>query len=69
MIDIKSLTDDDKGKSVVYSSNDGREFGVLSSWNERFVFVKFGRWQSSAQAQACRPEDVEFVYPVDVERH
>lgn len=59
MIDIKSLTNDDKGRSVVFSNYGVCEFGVLFSWNERFLFVKF----NGDHVQACRPEDVEFVYP------
>ncbi len=44
MINVSSLTDDDKGREVVFEPPKGkREFGFISSWNDRFVFVKYGK--------------------------
>jgi hypothetical protein len=58
MIDISKLTDEDKGREVVYESPDGkREFGHISSWNGRFVFVKYG---VNPQSQATPFEYLKF---------
>jgi hypothetical protein len=59
MIDISKLTEEDKGREVVFFEPWGsrREFGIISSWNERFIFVKYnGSWQSKATS----PEDLRF---------
>jgi hypothetical protein len=53
MIDIGELTENDKGASVVYENGYKREFGVVSSWNDHFIFVKYG---GSQQSQATSPE-------------
>jgi hypothetical protein len=53
MIIIEDLTEKDKGVSVVYDNGYKRSFGVISSWNSRFVFVKYG---SNPQSQATPPE-------------
>jgi hypothetical protein len=58
VIETSKLTDEDRGREVVFESQGSyREFGIISSWNERFIFVKYdGRQQS----QATRPEDLRF---------
>ena len=59
MIDLKQLSEAHKGAKVVYinRSQDGRllvrEWGHISSWNERGIFVRFPDRQTS---QLCRPE-------------
>jgi hypothetical protein len=58
MIEISKLTENDKGREVAFNSQGPeREFGIISSWNERFIFVKYN---SSQQSQATRPEDLRF---------
>jgi hypothetical protein len=57
MIEISKLTEKDKGREVVFDSGRKIEFGTISSWNERFVFVKYNGRQ---QSQATRPEDLRF---------
>lgn len=59
MIDPKQLTDKDVGRKVTYD----REFcdtetGVLSSWNDKYVFVRF----KGPNGEACEPEDVRFDF-------
>jgi hypothetical protein len=58
MIEIAKLTEEDKGREVVFdSSGVKREFGIISSWNNRFIFVKYN---GSQQSQATMPEDLRF---------
>jgi hypothetical protein len=58
MIEILKLTEKDKGREVVFDFNGTkREFGIISSWNERFVFVKYNGIQ---QSQATMPKDLRF---------
>jgi hypothetical protein len=58
MIEIAKLTEEDKGREVVFDSRGmKREFGIISSWNKRFIFVKYN---GSQQSQATMPEDLRF---------
>lgn len=69
-IDIKRLTQDDKGRPVAYTPHhvpDGCtghpsvEYGNISSWNEHYIFVKYvrnGLLQETAQATS--PVDLEW---------
>jgi len=60
MIEIGNLTDADKGRRVRYEREHcKREIGVLSSWNDRFVFVRF----NGPNGEACEPADVSFIDP------
>ena len=46
------------GREVVFDlQGSKREFGIISSWNERFIFVKYNGRQ---QSQATKPEDLRF---------
>ena len=59
MIDIGKLTLADVGRAVVYSPRGGgrREDGEISSWNERYVFVRYrGGFTASTS-----PEDLDFL--------
>lgn len=63
MIDPSTLTDDDKGRNVIYTSDqaDGTtltESGVLTSWNENYIFVRFNRHPAGVY-----PENVRFESP------
>jgi hypothetical protein len=55
MIKIEKLSDEDKGRKVVYR---GKEEGEITSWNEKYVFVKF----RGPGGEACNPNDLLFVY-------
>jgi hypothetical protein len=57
MIDPNELTESDIGRKVEYHREYcHREYGVLSSWNEKFVFVRF----KGPTGESCQPEDVSF---------
>lgn len=61
MINPATLTEADKGRKVIYQEPGGfegakRQEGELSSWNERYVFVRF----KGPNGEACNPEDVTF---------
>lgn len=57
MLDISALTAADVGREVYYDGSAGREFGVISTWNDRFVFVRYG---SSNWAQGTLPRLLSF---------
>jgi len=59
MINIKTLTEEDRGKRVVYHlpGSDKVEGGVISSWNEKFIFV---RYNESKIAAATYSGNLEF---------
>jgi len=62
MINISKLTDADVGRNVTYHREFcKREFGHLSSWNAKFVFVRF----KGPTGEACEPADVSFDFSVD----
>ncbi len=57
MIDPK--TPDDVGRSVTYHREYCRpKHDTLTSWNKKFVFVKF----KGPNGEACTPEDVNFDF-------
>ena len=59
MIEIARLTEADKGRQVLYHREfSRRETGVLSSWNDKFVFVRF----RGPNGEACEEEDISFVH-------
>ncbi len=59
MIDIKSLTKNDVGRSVTFHMEFcDEEHGTLSSCNDVFIFVKF----KGINGEAFRPEDVTFYF-------
>lgn len=59
MIDPQTLTPADVGRSVTYHGEYGPpEHGKLSSWNQRFIFVKF----KGPDGEPCRPKDVSFDF-------
>ena len=55
-------TQADIGRGVVYLDDHGqpatRQYGVISSFNDAFVFVRFGRHGTTAQA--CNRTDLEW---------
>lgn len=63
MINIKTLTQEDIGRSVVYKqTNRSDEFeveqGVISSFNDTYVFV---RYNVCGGGQATNPNDLSFI--------
>lgn len=55
---ISNLTEKDVGRSVTYHPKHGApEHGILSSWNEKYVFV---RYTQGSTAAACDPQQLEF---------
>lgn len=57
MIYIDKLTEKDKGRNIIYHREFcNREVGKLTSWNQKFVFVRF----KGPTGEACEPADVSF---------
>lgn len=70
MIDIRTLTVADFGRGVVYKPAHGpREDGVITAWNDHFIFVRYRGHEGS---NATRAEDLEWLIedepPTHVER-
>lgn len=58
---IADLKDTDIGRHVIYTAHHGaREEGVISSWNDTYVFVRYGRGSTAA---ATDPDQLEFAHP------
>ena len=61
MISIAKLKPSDVGRGVVYvPPHDARQDGVVSSWNERWIFV---RYRGQESAQATDPADLQWLDP------
>ena len=59
MIDITSLNATHKGRAVVYTPRVGpREDGVIASWNEAYIFVRYG---ADRTPKATDPNDLDFL--------
>jgi len=57
MINISTLAEEDVGRNVIYHREFcEKEVGKLSSWNHKFVFVRF----KGPTGESCEPEDVSF---------
>lgn len=59
MIIIRDLKESDKGRNVVF--NDGKrpqEEGVINSWNDLYIFVRYG---SDSYGKATQPRHIEFM--------
>jgi hypothetical protein len=58
MIQPSQLIDADRGRKVIYHREYcEREEGEISSWNDRYVFVRF----KGPNGEACEPEDISFI--------
>jgi hypothetical protein len=59
MIKIKSLIESDKDRTVMYipSNNQKKAVGVITSWNDTFIFVCY---DDTGRGQATRPDDLTF---------
>ena len=56
MIFLSTLTDADLGRAVLYTPTGER--GTITSWNEEFIYVRYG---TNPQGNATSPEDLEWV--------
>ncbi len=57
MIKINELKESDKGRNVIYHREYcEQEVGQLSSWNEKYIFVRF----KGPNGESCEPTDVSF---------
>jgi hypothetical protein len=59
-MDIKDLTLEDIGKNVWYKSHKAYEIGVITSFNEEYVFVHYMGDTNSKATRAC---DLSWVSP------
>ena len=60
-LEISELKDSDIGRQVTFVHHHGeREFGVLSSWNNKWIFVRFGMGDTAA---ACDPQQLCWSNP------
>lgn len=62
MLKIEDLRPEHTGRRVVYrpSPNEPVESGVITSWNGKFVFV---RYDGSNTSQATNPADLSWETP------
>lgn len=59
MIEISSLTEKDVGRNIIYHREYcKREVGTLSSWNDKYIFVRF----KGPNGEACEPADISFEF-------
>jgi hypothetical protein len=59
MIDLKSLTDSDRGRAVVFTPRVGpHEDGVITSWNDKYIFV---RYDGDKTSKATNPSNLDFL--------
>lgn len=70
-MNIKDLTKDDIGKSCYYIPSFGEpEYGIIKSWNEKFIFVVYPgtneekryKWENYTGV-ATKPEDLYWNLP------
>lgn len=64
MINIKDLTQEDIGRSVQYTPFDDcspseYEYGHITSFNDTFVFVDYGK--NCGRGQGTNPSDLNFI--------
>lgn len=56
---MKMPTEKDIGRKVVYRNHGGKvEEGFITSFNDHYVFVRYGTGSTSA---ATDPKDLEFI--------
>lgn len=71
MIELKAMASGDEGRQVKYESYATIEYGRITSWNERFIFVRYhtkvnkatGRSvpRTGETSEATDPRHLEFV--------
>lgn len=47
------------GRKVIYKSFGKTEFGVITSFNEKYVFVRYG---NDINSKSTRPSDLEYGF-------
>ena len=62
MIDITKLTEKYIGRSVIYISFNNKEYGHITSFNTKYIFVDYGK--NCGRGTATSPEDLSFTYDV-----
>jgi hypothetical protein len=62
MINIKELTEKDIGRSVVYTAYNHKEYGHITSFNEKYIFVDYGK--NCGRGTATDPKDLKFTHGV-----
>jgi len=59
MIVLANLEDKDKNRQVTYVDGTGeKEYGHITSWNDKFIFVDYGN--SCGRGIATDPNDLFF---------
>jgi hypothetical protein len=54
-------TEKDIGRSVIYIPSHGnREYGIITSFNSRFVFVRYSHQHQTQNGQATMREDLHW---------
>ncbi|KKM68672.1 hypothetical protein LCGC14_1458590 [marine sediment metagenome] len=60
MIDLKTLKDSDMKRLVVYTDGTGdKQEGHITSWNNVFIFVDYGK--SCGRGEATDPRDLDWL--------
>ena len=60
-MNINDLKDSDVGRLAIYTAHHGeRQEGTISSWNDTYVFVRYGL---GSTAVATDPDQLEFSNP------
>lgn len=56
-------TEADIGRGVVYTGNYNGplEYGVITSFNDKFIFVRYSKQHPSQNGQATAREDLEWL--------
>lgn len=74
MVEIAKLTETDKGRPVTYHSHESMEHGRITSWNDRFIFVRYHEKielssiphrhtpRTGETSEATDPNDLEFDF-------
>ena len=60
MIKIENLKEKDKGRKVIYNGHAATEEGYISSWNDKYVFVDYGK--NCGRGIATDPKDLDFTF-------
>lgn len=66
-LQLEDMRLSDVGRKVMFHAHhDARELGVISSWNDYYIFCRFDQGDTAA---ACDPDQLEFVIrgPLSVE--
>jgi len=67
-LDIPALKATDVGREVRYETHGRIEYGRITSWNDRFIFVRYhtrvegghSQMRTGSTSEATDPKDLEF---------